>query len=192
MVGSDFLGPFRTSSGHQYILLIGDLFTKLHEAVALPNQSASTTASALLEPWITRFGCPESLQSDQGRNFEAQLFKKLTKLPQIDKTLTTAFHPQSKAVIERTNCTLFNMLAKTTDTHKQNWSELLPYVKLAYRAFVHESTGYTPYFLVFGHEVTLPIDLQISPPKEATWTNYHEFVGQKLLKIHTAYEQARK
>ena len=60
----------------------------------------------------------------------------------------------------------------------------------AYRPFVHESTGHTPYFLVFGHEVTLPIDLQFSPSKEATWTNYRDFVAQRRLKFHTAYEQA--
>ena len=125
-VGIDFLGPLPPSAGNQYILLIGDHFTKWHEAVALPDQSAPTTAKALVDHWITRFGCPESLHSDQGRNFEAKLFKSLTKLLQLDKTRTTAFHPQSNAVIERTNRTLLNMLAKTTDKNQHNWSDMLP------------------------------------------------------------------
>ena len=142
-------------------------FTKWHEAVALANQFASTTVSALLEHWITRFGCQEIIHSDQGRNFEAQLFQKLTELLQIDKTRTTSFNSQSNAVIERTNRTILNMLAKTMDTHEQNWSKLLPYVMLAHRLSVHESTNYTPHFLVFIHEVTLPIDLQFSPPKRS-------------------------
>ena len=145
-----------------------------------------------MDHWITRFGCPESLHSDQGRIFEAKLFTSLTKLLQIDKTRTTAFHPQSNAVIERTNRTLLNMLAKTTDKHQRNWSELLPYVMLAYRTSVHESTSYTPYFLLFGHEATLPIDLQFPPPSDATWTNYHEYVAETRLRFHTAYEQARQ
>ena len=119
-VGFDFFGPLPLSSGHQYFLLKGDHFTKWHEAVALPNQSASTAASALLEHWLTRFGCPERIHSDQGRNFEAQFFKSLIQLLQIDKTRTTAFHPQSNAVIERTSRTLLNVLAKSTDTHQQN------------------------------------------------------------------------
>ena len=191
-VGIDFLGPLPHSVGNQYTLLIGDHFTKWHEAVALPDQSAPTTAKALVDHWITRFGCPESLHSDQGRNFEAKLFTSLTKLLQLDKTRTSAFDPQSNAVIERTNRTLLNMLAKTTDKNQRNWSELLPYVMLAYRTFVHESTGYTPYFLLFGHEATLPIDLQFPPPSDANWTNYHEYVAETRLRFHTTYEQDRQ
>ena len=113
-----------------------------------------------MDHWITRFGCPASLHSDQGRNFEAKLFRSPTTLLQLNKTRTTAFHPQSNAVIERRNRTVLNMLSKTTDKNRRNSSELLPYVMLAYRTSVHESTGYTPYFLLFGHETTLPIDLQ--------------------------------
>ena len=77
-VGIDFLGPLPPSAGNQYILLIGDHFTKWHEAIALPDQSAQTTAKAFMDHWITRFGCPESNHSDQGRNFEAKLFTILT------------------------------------------------------------------------------------------------------------------
>ena len=69
-VGFDFLGPVPPSAGKQYIPLIGDHFIKWHEAIALPNQSAPTTAKALMDHWITQFGYPESLHSDQGRNFE--------------------------------------------------------------------------------------------------------------------------
>ena len=117
-----------------------------------------------MDHWITRFGCPVSIHSDQGRNFEAKLFTSLTKLLQLDKTRTTAFHPQSNSVIERTNRTLLNMLAKTTDKNQRNWSELLPYVMLAYCTIVYESKSYTPYFLILGHEVTLQIDLQVARP----------------------------
>ena len=63
---------------------------------------------------------------------------------------------------------------------------------LAYRTSVHESTGYAPYFLLFGHEATLPIDLQFLPPSDATWTNYHEYVAETRLRFHTAYGQARQ
>ena len=68
-----------------------------------------------MDPWITRFGCPESFHSDQGRKFEAKFLINLTKLLQLAKTRTTAFHPQHNAVIERTNRTVLNMLAKTKD-----------------------------------------------------------------------------
>ena len=191
-VGIDFWGPFPPSAGNQFILLIGDHFTKWHEATALPDRSALTTAEALMDHWIIRSGCPESPQSDQGRNFEAKIFTNLTKLLQLGETRTTAFHPHSNAVIERTNRTLLNIVAKTTEKNQRNWSELLPYIMLPYRTSVHESIGYTPYFLLFGHEATLPIDLQFLPPSDATWTNYHEYVAETRLRFHTAYEQPRQ
>ena len=133
-------------------------FTKWHEAVLPTDQSAPTTTKALEDHWITRFGCPESLHSDQGSDFETTLFTNPSKLIKLGETLTAAFQPQSNAVIERTKRTPLNMLAKTTDKYQRKWSELFPYVKLVYRTSVHESTGYMPYFLRFGHERTLPID----------------------------------
>ena len=163
-VGIDSLGPLPPSAGNHYNLLIGDPFNKSHEVIALPDQSAPTTAKALLDQSKTLFGCPESLHSDQGSNFEAKLVTSLTKLLQSDKRRTNAFHPQSNAVIERRNRTLLNILAKTTDKNQRNWSELFPYVMLAYRTTVHESTGDTPYFLLSGHKATLSIDLQFSRP----------------------------
>ena len=192
MVGIDFLGPLPRSAGSQYILLIGDHSTKWHEAIALTDQSAPTTAKALMHLWITRFGCPESLHSDQGRNFEAKFFTSLTKLLQLDKTRTTPFQPQSNADIEGKNRTLLNILAKTTAKNQCSWSELFPYVMLAYRTSVHESPGYRPYLIFFGQEATLEIDLQLREPSDATWTHYHEYVAETRLRFHTTDEQARQ
>ena len=111
-IGLDFLGPLPTSNGCHYILLIGDHFTRWYKAILLPDQTAATTSDALLERWICRFGCPYSIHTDQGTKFESQLFANLVKKLEIDKTRTTAFHPQSNSVIERMNRTLLNMLAK--------------------------------------------------------------------------------
>ena len=69
-VGTKFLGPLLLSAGNHYFPMIGDHCTNWQETVAPPDQSALTTAKAL-DQWISRFGCPESLQLDQGRNFEA-------------------------------------------------------------------------------------------------------------------------
>ena len=143
-IGIDFMGPLHESKGHKVILLIGDHFTKWYEAVPLQDQQASTTATSLIEHWISRFGCPQSIHSDQGRNFESLLFKNLLSILEIDKYRTTASHPQSNAVIERMNRTLQNMLAKCINAEQNNWSQKLPYVMMAYRPSVHESTGYIP------------------------------------------------
>ena len=162
------MGPLPTSNGCRYILLIGDHFTKWYETIPLPDQTAATTSDVLLEPLICRFGCPYSIHTDRGTNFESQLFANFLRKLEIDKTRTTAFHPQSNSVNERMNRTLLNMLGDCIDEDQTNWSVKLPYVLLAYRSSVHESTGFTPHYLVFGHEVSLPLDLMYRPPPSTT------------------------
>ena len=76
----------------------------------------------------------------------------------MDKTRATPFHPQSNAVIETMNKTLQNMLTKCTHEEQSNWSQQLPYVMMAYRSSVYESTGYTHQFLVFVQKLSLLLD----------------------------------
>ena len=186
------MGPLPTSNGSRYILLIGDHLTKWYEAIPLPDQTAATTSDVLLERWICRFGCPYSIHTDRGTNFESQLFANLLKKLEIDKTRTTAFHPQSNSVIERMNRTLLNMLAKCIDEDQKNWSVKLPYVLMAYRSSVHESNGLTPHYLVFGHEISLPLDLIYRPPPGTTPFDVHDWVSQKEDALRLAYELVRR
>lgn len=70
----DMLGPFPVSTaGNRYILVIIDQFTRWVEAYGVPDQGAETTARRLVYDFISRFGCPLELHSDQGRNFENTL-----------------------------------------------------------------------------------------------------------------------
>ena len=190
-IGIDFMGPLPESNRHKVIFLIGDHCTKWYEAVPLPDQRASTTATALIEHWISRFGCPHIIHSDQGRNFESLLFKNLLSLLEIDKSRTTAFHPQSNAVIERMNRTLQNMLAKCINAVQNNWSQQLPYAMMAYRSSVHESTRCTPQFLVHGRGTSLPLDLMFPSPESDCTTNVHEFVHQRKQAFQRAFALVR-
>ena len=110
---------------------------------------------------------------------------------EIEKTRTTAFRPQSNAVIERMNRTLQNMLAKCVNDEQNNWSTQLPYVMTAYRTSVHESTGYTPHFLVYGQEICLPIDFMYPSPNDHLPSSTNEFVSARKLAFQKAYESAR-
>ena len=191
-IGIDFMGTLPLSNGNKHILVIGDHFTKWYEAIPLPDQTAITTANALVDHWISRFGCPHSLHSNQGRNFESKFFEQLMQLLEMDKIRTTPFHPQSNAVIERMNKTLQNMLAKCINEEQSNWSQQLPYVMMANRSSVHESTGYTPQFLVFGQDMSLPLDCMYRKPQENETTDIHEFVHNKQQAFQRAFELVRR
>ena len=85
-IGIDFLKPLPFSNGNSYIALIGNHFTKWYEAVPFPDQTTERTATALLDHWISRFGVPVSIHTNQGQNFESKLFQSLMQTLQIDKT----------------------------------------------------------------------------------------------------------
>ncbi|KAI3369367.1 hypothetical protein L3Q82_007468 [Scortum barcoo] len=83
----DVLGPFPiSSSGNKYILVIMDQFTRWVEALPIPDQGAETMAKTLVNHFIACFGAPLELHTDQGRNFESELFKNICQLFQISKT----------------------------------------------------------------------------------------------------------
>ena len=170
---------------------MGDHFSKWYEATRLPDQTAPTTATALLENWICCFGCPHSIHRDQGRTFESKLFKALNQALQVDKTRTTAFRPQSNAVVEQMNRTLQSMLAKCINEEQSNWSEQLPYVMMAYRTSVHESTGDTTQFLVYGQEVCLLIDFMYPSPIDQPPGVIHEFVSARKFQFQKAYDSTQ-
>ena len=101
MVHIDILRPFPVSdNGNRYILMLVDQFTKWLEAYPLPDQTAVTVARAV-DNFISRFGCPMVIHTDQGRNFESDLFKAVCTLLEISKTRTTTTHPCSNGQVER-------------------------------------------------------------------------------------------
>ncbi|GFU45366.1 retrovirus-related Pol polyprotein from transposon 412 [Trichonephila clavipes] len=101
-IAFDILGPLpRSSNGNNNILVVMDYFTKWPEAYPIPDQEASTVAEVLVQPWISRLGVPLQLHSDQGRSFDSAVCKRLCEILANDKTRTTALHPQSDGMVER-------------------------------------------------------------------------------------------
>ena len=85
----------------------------------------------------------------------------------IQKTRTTPYRPQSDGLVERYNRTLQQMLASYANEHRNNWDENVPFVLMAYRCTIQESTGCSPNLLMFGHEINTPIDLILGNPNNA-------------------------
>uniref|UniRef100_A0A3B1J624 Gypsy retrotransposon integrase-like protein 1 n=1 Tax=Astyanax mexicanus TaxID=7994 RepID=A0A3B1J624_ASTMX len=190
-VAVDVLGPFPvTEDGNRYVLVAMDFFTKWPEAYAVPDQSAATTATRLVEDFFCRFGIPEELHSDQGRNFESQVMAEVCKRLGVRKTRTTPLHPQSDGLVERFNRTLATQLAITTSRHQKDWDRHLPLVLLSCRAVVQESTGFTPAQLMFGRELRTPVDLAFGLPAgldvPENAPEYVRDLAERLTAVHQA------
>ncbi len=90
------------------------------------NQEAQTVATNLVNEWICRFGAPDVIHTDQGRNFEAHLFSDVCKLLDVEKTRTTLYHPQSNGLVERLNRTLLAMLSIKAQKDQEEWEKKVP------------------------------------------------------------------
>ena len=183
-VAMDILGPLpETERGHKYVLVIADYFTKWTEAFPMPNMEAHTVANLFVYHFICRFGAPDYLHTDQGRNFESALMSEVCKLLGVSKTRTSPYHPQSDGLVERFNRTLLNMLSVVAKDNEHDWDLQVPLVMMAYRTSVQESTGATPFSLMFGREARLPIDVIFGPPpgeKPASPSQYALLLRQRL------------
>ena len=131
------------------------------------------------------------MHSDQGRQFESELLSEVCKLLNIRKTRTTPYHPQCDGLVERFNRTLLDMLATCCKDHPFNWEQHVRKVCMAYNTGVHPSTGFTPFYLMFGRQARLPVDIMFGTNKPELQSP-NEYAATLENQLTTAFETAHK
>ncbi len=163
-VAVDVLGPFPPSGkGNRYIVVFSDYLTRWCEAFAVPNAEATVIARLLVDEIITRHGAPKVLLSDRGKNFLLKLVAEVCKIFQIHKVNTSSYHPQSDGLVERFNSTLCQSLSMYVAKDQKDWDEYIPLILLAHRTSVCEAIGDSPFYVLYGREPRLPIDVKLLP-----------------------------
>ena len=128
----DIDGPTpQSTSGHEWLLVVSDHFTKFAQAFPVRNNSAVTLAKKVMDEYICRFGCFEGLQSDQGANVEGAVFRGLCDLIDEPKTSTTPYHPQRNGQVEILNKSLVKILCKLISDYRRDWADFVRKVVLA-------------------------------------------------------------
>jgi Integrase core domain. len=121
------VGPLPIPSGFLYCLTAIDRYTHWPEAIPLSETTAEAVAKAFVSVLVARFGCPQQITTDQGRKFEARLFKTLATITGSSLSRTTLWHPLSKGMIVRQHRQLKANLMCYVDEH---CAESLPLVLL--------------------------------------------------------------
>ena len=178
-----------TPNKHKHILLVVDSYSKWCEAFPLRTQEASEVARVLYKEIITRYGAPRTLISDRGRNFVSNLVKALSEMFQITRHLTSSYHPQTNGSVERMNSVILQAIRCYAKGQQDDWDDLLlPGILMAYRATpATQSTDFSPYFMLYGREMCLPIDSSLVP-KEHLAQDQKIFLGRILQNL----ERTRK
>nr|CAD2122664.1 unnamed protein product [Meloidogyne enterolobii] len=161
LVCLDVLEIGRSRAKNRYILVCVDHFSKWTVAEPIPNKMAETIARAFVENFILIYGAPKRIHSDRGKEFVNSTLENITKILKTEVSTTRGYDPQANGLVERMNHTIIRLLKRTTPS-EWDWDIRLPYVVFAINATPSETTGFSPYTLMFGRTINFPTDKNIS------------------------------
>nr|GEZ03208.1 reverse transcriptase [Tanacetum cinerariifolium] len=139
--GIDFMGPFPSSKGNKYILVVVDYLSKWVEAKALPTNDARVVVR-FLNSLFSRFGTPKAIISDRGTQFCNDQFSRVMAKYRVTHRLSTGYHPQTSGKVEVTNRGLKRILKRTVGENRASWSDKLEDALWAFRTAYENSLIY--------------------------------------------------
>ena len=149
-IAIDIVGELpMTTNKNRYILTVIDYATRWVEAIPLKNIDTVTVSEALCTIF-TRFGFPSEVLSDGGPQFTSDLMYQVMKSLGITHKFTTPYHPQANGLCEKANGTIKNIIRKVAFDNTQEWDRYLHTTLYNIRSTPQETTGFTPFELVFG------------------------------------------
>lgn len=160
-VGIDLYGPLPlTLSGHRWIVTAVDHLTRYAETAPLRSGAASEVADFFLQSIVLRHGAPRFLLSDRGKTFISHILDEVLRATDTKHKTTSTYHPQTNGLTERFHRTLSDMISMYIRPDHSNWDNILPFVTFAYNTAIQRTTGYSPFFLVYGRTASSVFDTE--------------------------------
>lgn len=158
-----------TKDKYKHILVMVDSYSKWVELFPLRTQEATEVASVIFREIISRYGAMRSILSDRARNFMSKLVQALAELFDIKRHFTSPYHPMTNGLTESKNSYILQALRAYCKGQQDDWPELLPGIMMAYRSTpATQSTQFSPFFMLYGREMRLPIDTVLQPKDHLT------------------------
>ena len=155
IVHMDFVGPFKPSNrGNNYLFTLMDRYSRWIEAIPMRDPTAQSTAQVFMSQWVCRYGIPEAILTDQGGQFESQLFNEVLNKLGITRSRTTAYHPETNGALERAHGTLKNCL-RCLVSSSSDWEERLPLALFAMRTALFDNE-LSPSLVLYGEQIHVP------------------------------------
>jgi len=154
-IAIDITGPLPvTDFGYKYLLGVIDYFSKYSMLIPLRQTDSQSICEALFSKWISVFGCPYQIISDNAHNINGRQIQELCQLLKITKTSCSPYHPKSNGLVERLFRTVKECLRSLLyGKRKSLWDKMLTQIEYMLRSTINKTTGYSPYEIVFGKEM---------------------------------------
>ena len=151
----------------KHVLVVVCQLSGYVELFACKTQGAAETAACMVQ-YFLRHGVPSCIISDLGTSWVNSVFAELMKFEdmKIAHITTSAYHPNSNSLVELQNRSLIRHLRAHCED-KSKFADFLPTIASAVNATVQTTTGFSPYFTVFGKSYTAAIDTRMNA-SEAT------------------------
>lgn len=154
----------KSHGGNDAIVVWVCKFTKLrHYAACKTAISAPALARLFLSTVVRQHGMPERIISDRDPRFTAHFWRAFWTSLGSTLDMGAAYHPESDGQTENANKTLEIMLRSVIDFTQVDWDEHLAAAELAFNNSKNETTGFTPFYMMYGREARMPIDVALAP-----------------------------
>ena len=191
VISVDFTLLEPASNGTENVLVITDVFTKYTVTVPTRDCTAATVATSLVKNWFVHYGIPQRIHSDKGRCFEAAIIDQLCAHYGIAKSRTSSYNPAGNGQCERYNRTMHNLLRTLSAEQKKKWPEYIMELTQVYNCTPHTTTGFSPFYLMYGREPRLPLDLFLGE-KDQEWRAVMptQWLAEHLERLRVAHNKA--